>query len=172
MRIACYEGLFRVICLINRPVWVPLAILAGGAVNPPLLPAGDSGFSAHFVGGTIAELPGKSEGKINFTDEQVLVMEVRHVGLRVPYRRIETLEYGQHVSRRYAAAVLISPLLLLSKSRKHFVTIGFVDERGNRQALVLQLNKGDVRSVLAGLETRTGRRIEYQDDEARKSGKG
>ena len=90
----------------------------------------------------------------------------------MPYRRIETLEYGQHVSRRYAAAVLISPLLLLSKSRKHFVTIGFVDERGNRQALVLQVNKGDVRSVLAGLEARTGRRIEYQDDEARKSGKG
>ena len=39
----------------------------------------------------------------------MLVLEASKVNLRVPYRRIETLEYGQHVSRRYAAAVLISP---------------------------------------------------------------
>jgi hypothetical protein len=171
-----YEGrvkeLFGVIYPICSPVWLLLAILAGGSLSPPLLRAGDSGFPAHFLGGTVAELPGNSGGKINLADEQALLLEARQWSLRVPYRRIETLEYGQHVSRRYAAAVLISPLLLLSKSRKHFVTIGFVDERGSRQVVVLQLNKGDVRSVLAGLETRTGRRIEYQDDEARKSGKG
>jgi hypothetical protein len=109
---------------------------------------------------------------MNLEDEQVLVLRAGKVTLRVPYRRIETLEYGQHVSRRYAAAVLISPMLLLSKSRKHFVTIGFLDERGNRQAVLMQLNKGEVRAALIALEARTGRRIEYQDEEARKSGKG
>jgi hypothetical protein len=30
------------------------------------------------------------------------------------------------------------------------------------------VEKGDIRTVLASLEARTGRRIEYQDDEARK----
>jgi hypothetical protein len=171
MRTAWYRKLSGALQPIYGPVYV-IAILAGGSLIAPLLLAGDSGFRAHFLGGTVAELPGKSEGKINLADEQVLVLAARKLSLRVPYRRIETLEYGQHVSRRYAAAVLISPLLLLSKSRKHFVTIGFLDERGSRQAVVLQLNKGDIRSVLAGLEARTGRRIEYQDDEARKSGKG
>ena len=82
------------------------------------------------------------------------------------------MEYGQTVSRRYAEAVLISPLLLLSKSRKHFVTIGYVDETGKQQALVFRVEKSDIRSVLASLEARTGRRIEYQDNEARKAGKG
>jgi len=158
--------------LIYKTVGVLLAILVGASLSPSALLAGDSGCRAHFLGGTVAEFPGKSDGKINLADEQALVLESRKVSLRVPYRRIETLEYGQHVSRRFAAAVLISPLLLLSKSRKHFVTIGFVDERGSRQVVVLQLDKGDVRSVLAGLEARTGRRIDYQDDEARKSGKG
>jgi hypothetical protein len=76
------------------------------------------------------------------------------------------------VSRRYAEAVLISPLLLLSKSRKHFVTIGYIDREGKQQALVFRVEKSDIRSVLAGLEARTGRRIEYQDGEARKALKG
>jgi hypothetical protein len=92
--------------------------------------------------------------------------------MSIDYRKINTIEYGQNVSRRYAEAILISPLLLLSKSRKHFVTIGYVDRAGNQQALVLRVAKGDIRMVLASLEARTGRRIEFQDEEARKAGKG
>ena len=63
-------------------------------------------------------------------------------------------------------------MLLLSKSHKHFLTIGYVDTDGRQQALVFRVEKGDIRSVLAGLEARTGRRIEYQDAEARKAAKG
>jgi hypothetical protein len=37
---------------------------------------------------------------------------------------------------------------------------------------VFRVDKGDIRSVLASLEARTGRRVEYQDQEARKAGKG
>jgi hypothetical protein len=81
------------------------------------------------------------------------------------------VEYGQQVSRRYAAAVLISPILLLSKERRHYVTLGFVDGQGDRQAVVFRVDKEDIRAVLAALEARTGRRIEYQDDEARKGSK-
>src|ERR1017187_5260073 len=91
---------------------------------------------------------------------------------KVPYQRINTLGSCQSVSRRYAAAILISPVLLLSKSRRHFVTLGYVDTDGKQQALVFRLEKGDIRAVLAALEARTGRRIEYQDAEARKAGKG
>ena len=75
------------------------------------------------------------------------------------------------MSRRYAAALLISPLFLLSKSRKHFVTIGYTDRDGKQQALVFQVEKGDIRSVLTTLEARSGRRVEYQDEEARKTGR-
>ena len=91
------------------------------------------------------------------------------MSLAIPYQRIETLEYGQSVSRRYAAAVLISPILLLGKSRQHFVTVGYLDSQQNQQAMVLRVGKGDIRSLLAALEARTGRRVEYQDEEARKS---
>jgi hypothetical protein len=34
------------------------------------------------------------------------------------------------------------------------------------------VNKNDIRQLLVSLEARSGRRVEYQDDEARKAGKG
>ena len=114
----------------------------------------------------------KSDARIDLTGADSLVFQCRGVDLHIAYQRINTLEYGQTVSRRYAAAILISPVLLLSKSRKHFVTLGYVDTEGKQQALVFRVEKGDIRAVLAALEARTGRRIEYQDAEARKAGKG
>ncbi|HZS49778.1 MAG TPA: hypothetical protein VFA54_02880, partial [Bryobacterales bacterium] len=57
-----------------------------------------------------------------------------------------------------------------SKKRRHFLTVNFLDERGQQQAIVLELGKSIVRRTLASLEARTGKRIEYQDDEARRAG--
>jgi hypothetical protein len=44
----------------------------------------------------------------------------------------------------------------------------YTDANGRQQAVVLQVNKGDVRALLPELEAKTGRRVEYTDDEARK----
>ena len=92
--------------------------------------------------------------------------------IRVPYQRVNLLEYGQTVSRRYALAILISPVLILSKKRAHFLTVGYLDDQGQQQAMVLRLDKGSVRAVLASLEARTGRKVQYLDGEARKAGGG
>jgi hypothetical protein len=150
---------------------VLLSLLSGIAL-PPLLLAGDSGDRVHYIGGTIAALPGKTEGTIQLTDEEALLFRTRDATIRIPYQQVNVLEYGQRVSRRYAAAVLISPILLLSRKRTHFLTIGYADEPGHQQALILEVGKGEVRSLLVSLEARTGRRVEYQDDDARKAGKG
>ena len=68
--------------------------------------------------------------------------------------------------------IVISPIALLSKKRKHFLTIGYQDENGKQQAAVFEIGKDTVRVDLATIEARTGRKIEYQDEEARKSGLG
>jgi hypothetical protein len=52
------------------------------------------------------------------------------------------------------------------------LTINYLDEKGRQQAAVFELGKDIVRSTLAALEAHTGKRIEYQDDEARKAGRG
>jgi hypothetical protein len=136
------------------------------------LAAAEPGIKAEFVGGTVPGVAAKAGARLDMTGPDGLLFHCGKLEIHVPYQKVNTLEYGQNVSRRYAAAILISPVLLLSKSRKHFVTIGYVDAAGQQQALVFRVNKGDIRSVLAGLEARTGRRVEYSDTEARKAGKG
>jgi hypothetical protein len=151
--------------------WALLGFMSGD-VLPPLLLAGDSGGRAQYVGGTVAGLPSKSEGNINTTDGDDFLFRSKHAFVRIPYSKINTLEYGQRVNRRYAAAILISPVLLLSKKRKHFLTVGYTDEQGRQQAMVFELPKGVVRTILVSLEAKTGHRVEFQDEEARKAGKG
>ena len=130
--------------------------------------AAEPGVKTQVVGGTVQGVKPKSNAQIDLTAPDALSVQCGGTSLRIDYRKIHTLEYGQNVSRRYAAAILVSPVFLLSKSRRHFVTIGYLDDAGAQQALVFRVDKNDVRSVLASLEARTGRRVEYQDDEARK----
>jgi hypothetical protein len=134
--------------------------------------AAEPGVKAQVVGGTVTGLSPRCGARLDLTATDSLRLRCDKIDIEIPYPKVNTVEYGQNVSRRYAAAILISPVLLLSKSRKHFVTLGYIDSEGRQQALVFRIDKGDIRSVLTGLEARTGRRIEYQDGEARKAGKG
>jgi hypothetical protein len=147
-----------------KPIFALLALALAGA-------AADSGYHAQFVGGTLANVRPKSDARLVLTGPDSLLFECHGQALTIGYSRIDSLEYGQNVSRRYAAAVLVSPIFLLTKSRQHFVTIGYTDSSGKQQALVFRVNKGDIRTVLTTLEARSGRRVEFQDDEARKTGK-
>ena len=38
--------------------------------------------------------------------------------------------------------------------------------------MIFKVDKGDIRAMLVSLETRTGRKVQFQDEEARKAGKG
>lgn len=144
------------------------AMVAWASFAFSLAAAQQGGARAYLTGTTVPDFPNKCDVRLDMTGDQELLFVTRLLTLHVPYDKVNTLEYGQHVGRRYAEAILISPLFLLSKSRKHFVTVGYIDSNGRQQALVLQVSKGDVRAVLAELEAKTGRRVEYTDDEARK----
>ena len=62
-------------------------------------------------------------------------------------------------------------LTLFSKKRAHYLTIGFKDDAGKDQVAIIELGKDTVRTTLAIMQTRSGKQIEYQDEEARKSAK-
>src|SRR5918911_4561528 len=131
--------------------------LASLLAAPVLLVAGGAGIKAQFMGGTLAAIEAKSTARVDLTRPDTLRVQCGKSELLIDYRKINTLEYGQNVSRRYAAAILVSPVLLLSKTRRHYVTIGYTDGEGVQQAMVLRVHKGDIRMVLAALEARTGR---------------
>jgi hypothetical protein len=137
-----------------------------------LLGAESSGSRVLYVGGTVAGVSGKADARIETMRPDMLRLSTRYKVVEIPYAEINTLEYGMRVSRRYMEAVLISPLFLAAKKRSHFLSIGYTDSEGKQQAMVLQVNKDDIRPLLVSLEARTGRRVEFQDEEARKAGKG
>jgi hypothetical protein len=137
-----------------------------------LLQAGDTGSRVLYVGGTVAGVPNKSGARIEILQDDALRLSLRGNSLMIPYKDIDTLEYGLRTSRRYVEAALISPLFLVGKKKTHFLTIGYMDSDGRQQAIVLEVGKDDIRPLLVSLEARTGRLVEYQDEDARKAGKG
>jgi hypothetical protein len=79
------------------------------------------------------------------------------------------LEYGQKAGRRVGVAIMVSPLALFSKKRNHYLTITYTDSEGKEQAAVFELGKDIVRTSVKIVETRSGKDVQYQDDDARKS---
>jgi hypothetical protein len=134
--------------------------------------AGVGSKNTEYVGGTITSIKAGSEGKSSTADDKVFVFEYKKEKLTIPYSKINGLEYGQKAGRRVAMAILVSPIALFSKKRKHFLTVNFMDEADKQQAAVFELGKDVVRVTLASMEARSGQKIEYQDEEARKSSKG
>jgi len=110
-----------------------LIVVLAGLGLPLALAAAEPGFKTELVGGTPGEFPTKTIIRLDLSDGQTMLLRVGKTELRVSYQKVNTLEYGQTVSRRYAAAVLISPVLLLSKSRKHFVTLGLRTRRASNR---------------------------------------
>ncbi len=126
------------------------------------------GDKVEYVGGTLASLP-RDTGRLEIADGDYLRFSTGGAAVQVAYDSVNLLEYGQNVGRRYAMAIVISPILVLSKKRQHFLTIGYTDDVGRQQALVFRVGKGQIRALLASLEARTGRKVQYQDQEARKA---
>jgi len=151
----------------KRRVFFMVAVLLANVISPALL-GGIPSDRAVYRGGTVATVPENSEGAVTTTDEQYFVFQHKGGRFRVAYDRMNFLEFGQKAGRRLGLALVISPVLLLSKKRRHFLTINFLDEGGRQQAMVFELGKNIVRTTLAALEARTGKRIEHQDEEARR----
>lgn len=149
------------------PALAALLLLASAVVL-----RADDGAPARYVGGTVASIPGDTDGKLRTTDDLFLEFRMRGRQHHVSYQQVNLLEYGQTVNRRLALAVALSPLFMLSKARRHFLTVGYTDKDGRQQAMVFRVDKGKIRAVLVALEARTGLKVSYQDDEARKAGKG
>ena len=125
-----------------------------------------------YVGGTENQIKDGAEGESSAKDDKNFVFQYKNGKLEIPYDQVNDLEYGQKAGRRLGLALTISPWLLLSHKRKHFLTMGWKDAQDKQHAAVFELGKSIVRTTLVTLEARTGKKVEYQDDEARKSGMG
>jgi hypothetical protein len=147
-------------------------VLLPAVVLCALVAAAHNGSRVEYIGGTLSTIPANNSGDIRLTDQVYFTFSSKLTQMRIPYERINLVEYGQKVDRRYLTAAIISPLFLLAKKREHFLTVGFQDDDGHQQALIFRVNKNDIRQTLVELEARTGQRVGYQDEDARKDPKG
>ena len=152
--------------------------------GPTAAMAGLGSNKAAYQGGTTKDrdFPGAKkavEGYLDTRDENDLRFEYsldkRSKVYSIPYKQFIDIEYGQKAGRRVGAAIataiLISPVglfMLFSKKRKHFVTIGYADADRKEQVAVFELGKDIIRTTLPILEARSGKKVIYQDDEAKK----
>jgi hypothetical protein len=147
--------------------------------------AGLGSKEAAYVGGTVTGFANEKDPVVgelvtsNNDELQFAPKGSKGQKFAIPYNKVIDIEYGQKAGRRVGAStvgfVLLGPIGLiglLSKKRKHFITIGFKDAQDKDQVVVLELGKDIIRTTLAIVETRSGKKIEYQDKEAEKSGRG
>ena len=154
-------------------------------VAPSIASAAVDSKGAAYFGGTTgfqdAEEP--VEGLLNMKNESALVFTAtdkpfKGQTLAIPYKNITDLEFGQKVGRRVGAAVgttaLLGPvglLALFSKKKNHYLTVSFKDADDKDQVALLELGKDIVRTTIPIVETRSGKKVTFHDDEARKSAK-
>jgi len=134
----------------------------------PLL-AGIDKDAAMYIGGTVKAIPEQTEGRLDFASDDKVIFRWKNGAWELPYKQIKSLEYGQKAGRRIGVAIAIGGwMALFSKKRRHFLTIGFEDAEGKKHAALIEIGKAKVRTSLAILEARTGLKVEYESEEAKK----
>ena len=135
--------------------------------GPYAAAAAVTGKEVMYVGGT-AGVPEATEGMLDTSNPKALLFVSPKGKFEIPYDGITSVEYGQKAGRRVGVAIAISVWALLSKKRKHFLTVGYKDGNNVQQGVVLELPKGTPKSVITIIEARSGVKCEYESEEARK----
>ena len=78
--------------------------------------------------------------------------------------KIKSMLYEKTSKPRYAEAILISPLFLFAKSKKHFLTIQYSDGDGQGKFAMIHMDKGNARDIVAAAEAETGKKVERSEE--------
>lgn len=154
------------------PLIRTLLMLLVSMVASSTLMAAVRGNEAMYVGGTITTVPEKTEGRLDTTGNTQATFTAKKGSFSIPYATITSIEYGQKAGRRVGVALAISPIALFSKKRKHFLSIAYTDDKGVKQGAVFEIAKGRVRDVASVLESKSGKQIEFESEDAKKHYEG
>jgi hypothetical protein len=139
------------------------------ALLPITLIAEDIGYKVTYDGGSLTDTKAGVGIKLYIEGDHVrFVRDGRDIA-SIPATSITEISYGQDVHRRVGTAIGlavfslgIGALMLLSKSKKHYVGLTWAD--GDKKGgLVVQADKNEYRGILAGLEGVTGKKAVNSD---------
>ena len=64
----------------------------------------------------------------------------------------------------YTEAILISPFFLFSKTKKHFLTVQYTDERGDGKFMMLHMDKSNAEDIVNTAEAQTGQKVTREEE--------
>ena len=79
-----------------RPRWIAL----GSLLLALSVTAAEPGVKVQFIGGTLSGMSPKTSARLSLTAADNLQFHFGATEMQIPYQRINTVEYGQSVSRR------------------------------------------------------------------------
>lgn len=97
-----------------------------------------------------------------FTDEGFRVTDDKHRNdyAVIPYGEVDEIVYEKSSHPRWKTAVFLTIFALLSKGKKHWLTISYKDG-DERKYVILKMDKNDYRQIIALSETKTGKEVEW-----------
>jgi hypothetical protein len=125
---------------------------------------------AELFGGTSTgqkKAGGSTKGALVFDRERrVIEFDVQKGSevVSIPYAQVKSLLYEQASKPRYTEAVLISPMFLLAHSKKHYLTIQYIDPNGAGQFAIVQLDKKNAQQAVAAAQAETGKNVERAEE--------
>ena len=103
------------------------------------------------------------KGTLFFDNDKKVVSFLQESGssiLDIMYDAIKNITYEQASKPRYAEAVLISPMFLLTSSKKHYLTFQYCDATGDGKYAIVHLDQKNADDAVACAEAQTGKKVE------------
>jgi hypothetical protein len=110
----------------------------------------------------------KVSGSLQFNNPKQAVEFVNKKGtseLSIPNASIKNIIYERTAHPRYVQGLLIAWPLLLTKTKKHYLTVQYADAAGNGQFVILHMDKNNYRGILAAAEAQTGKKVQRAEED-------
>jgi hypothetical protein len=82
----------------------------------------------------------------------------------IPAKAVKEVFYSRVAGRRIKTAILVSPLLLFTKGKKHYMTVSFNDGASQVGAVEFKLDKNNYRGALRAVEEVSGVTMSYDQE--------
>ena len=136
---------------------------------PTMALASDGGYKVTYDGGSVSNMKAGNSATLTVDSTHMQLIHGKDVAIDIPVTSITEITYGQDVHRRVGAAIGlavvslgIGALMLLAKSKKHYVGITWAD--GDKKGgFVMQCDKNEYRGILTAFEGVTGKKAVDSD---------
>ena len=146
---SCSRSKLAVLCLLTFTLAFPSSLLSQDVTFPKTKQVYQEG-----------EKSKERDVALAFLDTELILRHRKddRVFATIPYDSVTELTYELSKNARIAEAILLSPLFLLSSSKKHWLTIKY-QSGGESNFVLLQLDKKEYQQAVATAEIRTRKAV-------------